>query len=63
MLLKYYHKIAYIVLETIIEIWWEWGAFYALPTVHGYHWSGGLAIFSVILCTGTTLLEAILPYY
>ena len=47
-LLKYDYKPGYIILETIIEIWWEWTAFSVLETVHEYHWVGGMAIFSML---------------
>lgn len=47
-LLKYNYKLLYIVLETILEMWWEWTAFSVLEIVHEYHWTGGVAILSML---------------
>ena len=46
--LKYNYKLLYIVLETILEMWWEWTAFSVIEIVHEYHWTGGVAILSML---------------
>lgn len=45
-LLKYNHKSCYSVVETILEVWFEWTCFSVLEVVHEIHWIAGVILFS-----------------
>ncbi|GFH55455.1 hypothetical protein CTEN210_11931 [Chaetoceros tenuissimus] len=47
-LLKYENSLLYIVLECIIEVWWEWTAFSVIAPVQELHWTGGIIIMSML---------------
>jgi len=34
--------LAYVVVETILEVWFEWTAFTLIEFLHKLHWTGGL---------------------
>jgi len=41
-LLKYNYNLAYVIVETILEVWFEWTAFTLIEFLHKLHWTGGL---------------------
>ena len=41
-LLKYHYNVAYVLIETVLEIWFEWTAIPLLPYIHMIHWTGGM---------------------
>jgi len=41
-LLKYNYNLAYVVVETILEVWFEWTTFTLIEFLHKSHWTGGL---------------------
>ena len=43
-LLKYDHKLLYIILEILVKIWFEWTAFSSLESIHKLHWLGGVIL-------------------
>jgi hypothetical protein len=47
-LLKYESNLVYIVLECIIEAWWEWTAFSVIVAVQELHWMGGIIVLSML---------------
>ena len=47
-LLKYTHKRVYIVIEVLIEVWWEWTAFLTLEAISKLHWVGGVILLSML---------------
>ena len=47
-LLKYNYKLLYIILESLVEAWWEWTAFSVLESIHELHWTGGMTIAAMI---------------
>lgn len=47
-LLKYNYKLLYIILEILVEAWWEWTAFSVLESIHELHWTGGITIAAMI---------------
>ena len=54
-LLKYESKLIYILLECIIEAWWEWTVFSAIVALQELHWMGGVIALSMLFAHVSTL--------
>lgn len=48
-LLKYGNKNMYIIIVTILEVWFEWTMFSTLEHVHKLHWIGGILVLSMLV--------------
>lgn len=47
-LLKYNYKNSYIIIVSILEVWFEWASFSSLESYHKQHWVGGVICFSML---------------
>ena len=53
------YQLIYILLECIIEAWWEWTAFSVIVAVQELHWMGGIIVFSMLFAHVSMLLLVI----
>jgi len=47
-LLRYSHKMIYVLVETLLEIWFEWSLFSSLENVDNLHWIWGVLSISMV---------------
>lgn len=47
-LLKYNYNLAYVVIEVVLEVWFEWNAFSCIENLHELHWMGGVMVASML---------------
>ncbi|KAL7447770.1 hypothetical protein ACHAXS_000089, partial [Conticribra weissflogii] len=47
-LMKYNYRLAYIIIEIILEIWFGWNAFSCIESIHELHWMGGVIVASML---------------